>query len=263
MWTLMLVFACAYGADDLTRIRDTAFANAAAITSIEFESTTRSQLKDARFPLSTHVKLIAEGNVSRTEITTLGSKEPRIFVFDGKRYFVFNRTTGKMEPEGRWDGLEVAVTFEPLKTPYMWLANPRDHFTWASIKNREVWDKRFEDASYKGTAKLPLGECDVVVLPGNRQGSFNTVHFLRDANSYPIRCESSHETGKMFQEVTQLDALDIEGTRCSFPKSIVLKFWDESGELKLESTIDTDRLVVNPVIDPEMFRVAEKQKSDP
>lgn len=259
MWTLTLLVAWGCGADDITRIRDTASANAAAITSIEFESTTRSKLKNSRFHLSTHVKFIGEGDVSRTEITSVGTTEPRIFVFDGKRYFVFNRTTGKMQPEGRWDGFEVATTFQPLTSPYFWLANPQDTFTWASVKNHEVWKKRFEHASYKGTEKLPLGECDVVVLLGDTKDAVSTVYFLREAGYYPVRCVATNEArkGRMQLDIIQLQTLDVEGTRCSFPKSMIIKIWDESGEVAMESTIETDRVVANPVIDRENFQVPE------
>jgi hypothetical protein len=263
MWIATLLWAWTIGNDDLVTIENAAFAKVAATATIEFESacTTQSKLRirgEVRpFRRATHLKFISDGNSVWTEVKnrTSPTEDPVVMVFDGRRSYIRDRLTGHFSPVREWFP-PMEETWNPLVTPYVWLADSKVDLNWPRVKKEESWTDRFREARYQGTEGIPLGDCHVVIFPNSLMGT-DTVYFLLDGDCFPVCMERKDTAGKLraVTDVTELTAVDINGTTFRFPKEISNQVWDESAEPVINGRIVTDSFTINPSIDRRIFKV--------
>ncbi|MBC7820337.1 MAG: hypothetical protein IAG10_25925, partial [Planctomycetaceae bacterium] len=163
----------------------------------------------------------------------------------------------------------------PQQYMFMWLRSGADDLRWDSIQNRELWQRRFAEASYVGAIPQDGRTLEIVDFPQKVDGvkpCAYRVFFARDLGFTPIkyirRVSATTETSTTM-EVTELRtiakdsqehvlplALSITESRAdgvSLKQRLTITVGEKS--LKINEPLDESLFTINPALAKEIYDV--------
>jgi serine/threonine-protein kinase len=184
--------------------------------------------------------------------------------FDGVRQQYLD-SNGRLRLKAGAEGAAYTNT-TPELAMYMWLRNKPGDWRWDSVRNKDLWDKRFAAATYIGAIPEPGRTLEIVDFPQQVEGlkpCVFRVFFARELGFAPvkfIRRNAATTEISTVMHVTDFKTLVQAGKAYWLPLSLSVTESGADGVSRIQEltmTVSAASIKVNEPVDESLFTIPE------